>query len=95
MAIYFFDVDDNGSLYPDDQGTDCPNFAHVKKEAISALVDMIKETLPDGDHHRLAIKVRDNDGTLILQAALNFDVEEERLAPESSFPPDGPSESTR
>ena len=87
MANYYFDVDDNGSVSHDDHGTECSNFARVKKEAISALVDMIKETLPDGDHHRLVIKVRDDAGTAILQVALNFDVEAEHTSPgEASTP---------
>ena len=78
MARFYFDVDDNGSVYPDEEGTDCANLAIVKKEAISALVDMIRETLPDGDRHRLAIKVRDERGAVVLQVALNFEVEAEQ-----------------
>ncbi|UVK57485.1 hypothetical protein DBIPINDM_008461 (plasmid) [Mesorhizobium sp. AR02] len=56
MALYYFDVDDNGQVFHDDQGTDCKDFAEAKKEAISALMDMIRESLPDGDHHQLSIK---------------------------------------
>lgn len=77
MAIYYFDVDDNGSVSHDDQGVECSDFAGVKKEAISALVEMINDTLPDGDHHRMVIKVRDDGGNLVLQVALNFEVEAE------------------
>ncbi|ESZ34498.1 hypothetical protein X731_31065 [Mesorhizobium sp. L2C054A000] len=39
---------------------------------------MIKESLPDGDHHRLTIKVRDDGGGVVLQVSLNFEVEAER-----------------
>jgi hypothetical protein len=77
MAIHYFDVDDNGSVFHDDQGTDCPDFDFVKKEAISALVDMVRETLPDGDHHRITVKVRNEGGDVVLVVALNFDVEKE------------------
>jgi len=86
MAIYYFDVDDNGIPYPDDQGTECSDFAQVKKEAITALVEMIRDTLPDGDHHRLSIKVRDDGGALVLQVALHFEVEAEHRSPGASAP---------
>ncbi|AZO45656.1 hypothetical protein EJ076_33575 [Mesorhizobium sp. M7D.F.Ca.US.005.01.1.1] len=78
MAIHYFDVDDNGSVFYDDQGTDCPDFDFVKNEAISALVDMVRETLPDGDHHKISVKVRSEGGEVVLHVALNFDVVKER-----------------
>jgi hypothetical protein len=78
MAIHYFDVDDNGSVFHDDEGTDCPDGESVKKEAILALVEMIKGTLPDGDHHKLSIIVRNEWGEVVVQVALKFDVEKER-----------------
>lgn len=84
MALYYFDIDENGDIYPDDQGTNCEDFPQVKREAISALVDIIKESLPDGDHHRLSIKVRNDSGTIVLQVALNFDVEAEHQSARTS-----------
>jgi uncharacterized protein DUF6894 len=79
MAIYYFDIDDNGSVFPDEVGTECSGL-DVKREAISALVGIIGESLPDGDHHRLEIKVRNDSGTVVLRLALNFDVESEDLS---------------
>jgi hypothetical protein len=75
MALYHFDVDDNGTMYHDDVGTECADFAQVKHEAIAALAEMMRDSLPDGDHHRLTIKVRDEGGELVLQAALRFEME--------------------
>jgi hypothetical protein len=86
MAIYYFDVDDNGTVYPDDQGTDCDTFARVKEEAIRALVEMIQERLPDGDRHRLTIKVRNDSGGVVLQVSLNFEVEAEHRSHGRSSP---------
>jgi hypothetical protein len=88
MALYHFDVDDNGTIYHDDQGTDCSDFDQVKYEAISALAEIMKDALPDGDHHRLSIKVRDEGGELILAVALRFDVEAERRSRGPSSWPD-------
>ncbi|WP_457155748.1 DUF6894 family protein [Mesorhizobium sp. P5_C1] len=58
MALFYFDVNDNGHDFPDDQGTDCRDFDHVKEEAIRSLVELIGESLPDGDHHKLKIRAR-------------------------------------
>ncbi|MES0139277.1 hypothetical protein NKJ88_30700 [Mesorhizobium sp. M0016] len=77
MALYYFDLDENGLVYHDDQGTHCSAFDQVKEEAVRTLVEMIKESLPDGDHHRLTIKVRDDGGGVVLQVSLNFEVEAE------------------
>jgi hypothetical protein len=75
MALYYFDVDDNGDVFADDQGTECVDFDHVKEEAIRALVGIIQESLPDGDQHTLRIKVRSEGGDRVLQVALSFEVE--------------------
>ncbi|MBA1144792.1 DUF6894 family protein [Mesorhizobium neociceri] len=86
MALYYFDVDDNGTVYPDDQGTDCETFDRVKEEAIRALVEMIRDSLPNGDRHRLMIKVRDDGGGVVLQVSINFEVEAEHRSHGSSSP---------
>ncbi|WP_202295178.1 DUF6894 family protein [Mesorhizobium sp. 131-2-1] len=39
MALYYFDVDDNGNIFADDQGIECADFNQVKQEAIRTLVD--------------------------------------------------------
>jgi hypothetical protein len=88
MALYYFDVDDNGTVYPDDQGTDCDTFDQVKEEATRALVEMIRESLPDGDHHRLMINVRDYGGGLVITVSLNFEVEAEHRSHGGSSSPD-------
>jgi hypothetical protein len=75
MALYFFEFDDNGDVFHDDQGTECVDLNQVKQEAIRALVEIIKDSLPDGDQHVLRIKVRSEGGDLVLQIALNFEVE--------------------
>ncbi|MER8430065.1 DUF6894 family protein [Mesorhizobium caraganae] len=86
MALYYFDVDDNGAVYSDDEGTDCATFDKVKEEAVRALVEMIKDSLPDGDHHRLTIKVRDDGGVVVLQVSINFEVEAEHRSGGGSSP---------
>ncbi|UVK46715.1 hypothetical protein BPNPMPFG_002418 [Mesorhizobium sp. AR07] len=77
MPLYYFDVDDNGETLADDQGTECVDFSQVKTEATRALVEMMKDVLPDGDHHMMKIRVRNDGGMQVLQIALQFDVESE------------------
>jgi hypothetical protein len=81
-------VDDNGVIRHDDEGTECVGFSHVKNEAISALAEIMKDAIPDGDHHRITIKVRDEGGDLVLQVALRFDVEAQRPSRGLSSSPD-------
>ncbi|RUW61610.1 hypothetical protein [Mesorhizobium sp. M7A.F.Ca.US.008.03.1.1] len=86
MPLYYFDVDDNGTVYPDDEGSDCDTFDRVKEEAIRALVEMIQNSLPDGDRHKLVIKVRDDRGGVVLQVSLNFEVQAEHRSHGGSSP---------
>lgn len=87
MALYYFDFDDNGTIFPDDEGTECPDLGAVKYEAIKALAEMTKDALPDGDHHKLAIVVRDEGGDLAFRASIVFNIEEERDSSSSRSSP--------
>jgi hypothetical protein len=87
MALYYFDVHDNGEVFSDDEGTECVDLHQVKRDAIRALVEMIRDTLPNGDQHTLRIKVRSEAGDLVLQVAVSFEVEAERHAIPSSPDP--------
>ncbi|MGX9148340.1 DUF6894 family protein [Mesorhizobium sp. 128a] len=84
MALYYFDVDDNGELYSDDQGVECRDFAEVRYEAIRALAEMTREALPGGDHHKVVIVVRDSGCDLVFRASIVFEVEAERFPAGSS-----------
>jgi hypothetical protein len=75
MARYFFDFYENGVRTADEVGTDCSGIQAAKSEAISALVAIAKEALPDGDHHVFTVKVRNDAGEMVLQVSIRFDVE--------------------
>lgn len=77
MALYFFDVDDDGEIYIDNQGTPCRDRSHVKAEATRALAEMMVDSPFDIEHHKMTIAVRDEADILVLQIALTFDVEAE------------------
>ncbi|MBZ9777282.1 DUF6894 family protein [Mesorhizobium sp. CO1-1-8] len=88
MALYYFDLDDNGTIFPDDEGTECADLGAVKYEAIKALAEMTKDALPDGDHHRMVIVVRDEGGDLVFRGSIVFNVEAQRSSSASRSSPD-------
>ena len=86
MPRYYFDLDDNGVETVDPDGIFCPDLGKAKKEAVTALVAMISDELPDGDHHTMAIRVRDDSGEIKIHVALNFDVIADRSMPMERVP---------
>jgi hypothetical protein len=75
MARYFFDVYDDGMLYPDEIGTDCTNIEEVKTEAATALGEIAKDRLPGKERYELAIAVRNRFDAAVLRTSLWFEVE--------------------
>ncbi|MBZ9669529.1 hypothetical protein LB543_25890 [Mesorhizobium sp. ESP7-2] len=84
MALYYFHLDNNGTSFPDDGGTECQDVAVVRYEAINFLAEMTRNALPDGDDHKLVIVVKDGGGDLVFRASILFEVETGRL---SASPP--------
>ncbi|TPL88583.1 hypothetical protein [Mesorhizobium sp. B2-3-12] len=48
MALYNFDLNDNGTLYPDTEGTDLPSLEAAEDEASRALIEIARGRMPDG-----------------------------------------------
>jgi hypothetical protein len=68
---YFFDTYDGDLFLPDDQGIELEDLAAVKAEASRGLADMAGDELPDGDQRSFVVRVRDEAGEVVLQAALS------------------------
>ncbi len=75
MPRYFFDTYDGDHFLPDDQGIELENLAAAKAEASRGLADMAGDELPDGDQRSFVVRVRDEAGEVVLQAALSLVVE--------------------
>ncbi|WP_149902764.1 hypothetical protein [Mesorhizobium sp. SARCC-RB16n] len=88
MALYGFDVDDNGTIFHDYEGKGCQHIPAVRYEAIRALAEMTRDALPDGDHHKMVIVVRDEGGDSVFRASIVFNVEAERSSCASLSSPD-------
>lgn len=72
MPRYFIDTDDGSTRVRDEGGLDLPDAAAARAEAIRALPDMARDTMPNGDRRTLVSEVRDERGTVVYHATLTF-----------------------
>ena len=72
MPRFYFDLDDNGITDADQTGVECKDINEAKIEAITAVVAMLRDALPDGDHHEMTIKVRGKDRSPLMLARVIF-----------------------
>jgi len=75
MVRYYFDLDDNGSRFPDDQGTELQTFSEVRSEAIQALADIMRDAALDADHRIIAMSVHNGDGVILFKVSMRLDAE--------------------
>ncbi|MBC6716886.1 hypothetical protein H9Q09_11775 [Aurantimonas sp. DM33-3] len=73
MPFYFFDVQDQEEISEDDVGIECQSLEAVRRTAVNALPDIAKSAVLDGEHHLLAVTVRDEAGNRIFKATLTVD----------------------
>ncbi|MBZ9887418.1 hypothetical protein LB559_05600 [Mesorhizobium sp. BR1-1-3] len=57
MARFFFDLVDNGTSYPDTEGTDLTTLASAEDEAARALLEIAKDQMPNGTFRQVALQV--------------------------------------
>ncbi len=73
MPRYFFDIFENGRHTPDEEGTELPNVATVRLEAMRALPAIARDEVPkDGDRQAFTVLVRDEAGKPTYSATLTF-----------------------
>lgn len=71
---FFFDIHDGAR--DDDHDVACADLddaESARRTAIATLVDVARESLPDGDRHVFRACVRDEAGRLIYETALTLD----------------------
>ncbi|NDV89537.1 hypothetical protein GTW51_23170 [Aurantimonas aggregata] len=73
MARYYFDIDDSGVRFHDEDGIECETLDGVREAAIDALPRMACDALPDGDHHVISISVRDQADKPVFQGSLTLE----------------------
>lgn len=70
MPHYYFDTDDGSHLCEDDSGLEFPDEQAARRAAVSALPDMARDRIPNGDERTFSVRVRDETGNTIYSASL-------------------------
>lgn len=75
MHHYFFDIQDGDKILNDTEGLELDGIEAVQREAMRALPDMARDTLPSEGHRTIVVCVRDESGRTVLMAALSMMVQ--------------------
>ncbi len=70
MTRYFFDIDDGERATRDSEGQEFDSREKVRAAAVSALPDIARDELPDGDRREFKVSVRDEAGLYVFRATL-------------------------
>ena len=72
MQRYFFDFQDGERLSKDEEGSVLDEDPDMRSEAVRALSEMVKDSLPQGEHSRFVVVARDGNGKPAYRAVLEF-----------------------
>lgn len=75
MPRFFFDITDNGRVERDLEGTEFPDIEGARKDAMSTLVEIAKDELPDGDARDFVIDIHDGDSKPRITVTISVRVE--------------------
>lgn len=75
LPRYFFDTYDGHRFISDAEGIELKDIDMAKAEAQKALPDLARDALPADDQKTFIVSVRDEDGQVVLRAALSLIVE--------------------
>ena len=80
MPRFYFDVFD-GKAYPDRDGLDLPDLAAVRREAVRASGEMIKDHADFWDGKVWTMQVKDESGSIICKMQFVADMPSDMTAP--------------
>ena len=75
MPRFYFDIRDGESLVADEVGVEFPTVNEARDDASRTLGQMMKEAMPDGQHHDMAVEVRGDDKRPLLKVQITFEVQ--------------------
>ncbi|NDV85475.1 hypothetical protein GTW51_02050 [Aurantimonas aggregata] len=73
LPRFYFDIDEDGALAPDEEGIECETRDAVRETAIDALPGLAADLAMPGDRHVLKIMVRDEEGEPVFHASLTVE----------------------
>ncbi|MEI9416492.1 DUF6894 family protein [Mesorhizobium sp. Cs1321R2N1] len=74
MVLYYFDLTDNGTAYPDTEGTDLPSLESAEDEAARALLEIAKDKMPDGTFREVALHVHEGTSKPLFVVKVTFEL---------------------
>ena len=77
-ARFFFDTLNGETTILDSDGRELDSIEAARAEAVKALRDMARDSLPDSDQGTVVVRVRDETGETVLMAALTLSVQRMR-----------------
>jgi hypothetical protein len=80
MPRYYFDVDDGENQNLDIDGIELLDENTARAEAISDLYALAREMLPKAGRRQIALSVRNEGGTVVLEETLSVTVERLKLS---------------
>ena len=75
MPRFYFDIRDGESLVADEDGLEFPTLNEARDDASRTLGQMMKQAMPDGQRHDLAVEVRGDDKRPLLKVQITFEVQ--------------------
>ena len=75
MPRFYFDIREGNRLVPDEDGLEFPTVNEARDDASRTLGQMMKEAMPDGQHHDMAVEVRGDDKRPLLKVQITFEVQ--------------------
>ncbi|MBZ9682832.1 MULTISPECIES: DUF6894 family protein [unclassified Mesorhizobium] len=74
MARYYFDLVDNGTSFPDIEGTELPSLEAAEDEAAKALLEIAKDQTPEGNFREVALHVRAGASKPLVMVKVTFEL---------------------
>ena len=72
MPRYYFETKDNDEHTGDDEGSELAGPRAARREALSALPDMARDSIPNGDDHAFYALVKDANGEPVFEGTLTL-----------------------
>ncbi|MES0197242.1 hypothetical protein [Mesorhizobium sp. M0011] len=72
MAGFFFDLTDDGEVFPDPEGTELKSRKAAEDEAATALLEIAKDQMPE-TFRKVAIRVRDHTSKPLFTVKVTFE----------------------
>lgn len=75
MPRYYFDTIQNSLSFRDEEGLELADVEEARDEALKALGEIVRDSMPSGDKARFVISVRDGSPDPAITAVLSLSVE--------------------